>query len=412
MILIAAIVFWSMLGIVAYTYCVFPVLLAVLARLRAGKNGVEDLGAAEVEAREKLPKVTMVVAAYNESAVLRAKLANTLGIDYPADRFELLIGSDGSEDSTAEILEAHAGAEGEPRIRYRLFAQRRGKISVLNDLLAEVDSEIVVMSDANTMFAPDAILQLVRHFADPRVGCVSGQLSLDQDGGVSGEGLYWRYEGWIKRNESRLGFLIGCNGGIFALRRELYEPLPTSTIVEDFVLTLRVLEGGHLVILESEARATEPACVSSRAEMVRKIRIGAGGWQALGLNRALLHPRFGLRAFAFWGHKVLRWLAPCFLTVALLANIALATVPFYGVLLGLQALGLIVAALAYIAGDKRPLPRWTRPASYFYLMNYALFCGLLRFVLKKQSVTWDRAHAAHSRTHATAVVRETAPVSD
>jgi cellulose synthase/poly-beta-1,6-N-acetylglucosamine synthase-like glycosyltransferase len=328
-----------------------------------------------------------VVAAHNEAGIIARKLANTWALDYPADRFRILIGSDGSSDGTGERLRSCS----DPRLQSRVFGERRGKISVLNDLMKEVDADIVVMSDANTMFAPDAIRQLVRHFRDPRVGCVSGELALEQDGGVSGEGLYWRYEGWIKRNESKLGFLIGCNGGIFAIRPALYEPLPASTVVEDFVLSMRILERGFIVRFEPESRATEPACPTAHAEMVRKTRIGAGGFQALALTYSLLHPRYGLAAFAFWGHKVLRWCVPLFLITAVGANVALLGDPFYRLLLVLQSLGALVAGWAYNARPEGAPPKWVRPISYFYLMNYALLCGFLRFVFRTQRVTWDRA---------------------
>lgn len=382
------VLFWAAWALILYAYVVFPILLAVFAR-RAGQKTVTT-GTSSItgggDARD-LPRVAMIVAAYNEAAILPQKLANTWAIDYPRDRFQLVIGLDGKGDGSAEILERCKDA----RLRCFAFDQRRGKISVLNDLVANIDADILVMSDANTMFAPEAVRRMVRHFEDPQVGCVSGELGLEQDGGVSGEGLYWKYEGWIKRNESRLGFLIGCNGGIFALRRALYEPLPTSTIIEDFVMTVRVVEQGHKVRFEPEARATEPPCPSSRAEMIRKIRIGAGNFQSLGLNGRLLHPRYGLRSFAFWGHKVLRWLVPLFCVVALAANVALLQQPFFRALLGMQLGGALVALWSYNARPGKALPKWTRPISYFYLMNYALFCGLLRFLFGTQRVTWDRA---------------------
>jgi cellulose synthase/poly-beta-1,6-N-acetylglucosamine synthase-like glycosyltransferase len=379
----AELLFWSAWGLVAYSYVLFPVLLAGCARLFGERKRLQEPEPTDAE----LPRVAMVVAAFNEAAVLPAKLANTWAIDYPADRFELFVGSDGSDDGSEAILN---GCD-DPRLQAFLFQERRGKISVLNDVARKPQAEILVMSDANTMFEPDAIRKLVRHFEDARVGCVSGELGLERDGGVSGEGLYWKYEGWIKRNESRLGFLIGCNGGIFAMRRGLFEPLPPSTVVEDFVLTLRVLEHGHRVVFEPDARATEPACASSRAEMIRKTRIGAGNFQALGLTWRLLLPQYGFRAFAFWGHKVLRWCVPLFLVVALCANAALLYSEPYRVAFVLQLLGALTAAWAYNARPDKVLPRWTRPVSYFYLMNYALFCGFLRFLLRTQRVTWDRA---------------------
>ncbi len=372
---------------ILYTYVGFPLLLAGMAN-RARRVPPQDDAQPE-PTNEQLPSVTMVVAAWNEASVLRQKLLNTAAIAYPADRFQLLIGSDGSDDGSAELLANCT----DPRVRAVCFPVRRGKISVLNDLMGQCDSDIVVMSDANSMYAPDAVRRLVHHFRDELVGCVSGELRLERDGGVSGEGLYWKYEGWIKRNESRLGFLVGCNGGIFALRRSLYEPLPASTIVEDFVLTLRVLERGFRVVFDPEATAVEPASPSSQAEMRRKIRIGAGGFQALGLTSRLLHPRRGAIAFAYWGHKVLRWLVPLFMLAALVANFALLSHPLSQAALLTQALGGVIGGWAYFAPAEKGVPRWARPIGYFYLMNWALFCGFLRYLFRTQRVTWDRAVA-------------------
>ena len=378
-------VFWGAAFLIIYSYVVFPLLLAAVVRGR-GKEGVPSslVNASDPDA---WPRVAMVVAAFNEERVLESKLANTWAIDYPRDKFQLVIGSDGSGDKTAEILRVCSDS----RLHTHLFDQRRGKISVLNDVIEQTDADIIVMSDANTLFVPNAVKDMVRHFHNPQVGCVSGEIVLEQNGGASGEGLYWRYENWIKHNESRLGFLLGCNGGIFAFPKALHEPLPAGVIVEDFVMTMRILERGYQVRLEPKARGVEPPCPSSRAEMVRKIRIGAGNFQALGFTYRLLSPRYGLRAFAFWSHKVLRWLVPLFLLALLGANSALLHHSVYQVLLGLQAGGVLVALWSYNRRPGSTIPSWTKPISYFYLMNYALFCGLLRFVFGTQRVTWERA---------------------
>jgi cellulose synthase/poly-beta-1,6-N-acetylglucosamine synthase-like glycosyltransferase len=384
--LVPIIVFWTAWALVLYTYVGFPLLLGAIARYRARHIPTE----AEYDDKRDLPRVTMVIAAYNEAHVIAEKLENCWKIDYPADRFEVIVGSDGSSDGTDEILRSCT----DPRLRSFIFSERRGKISVLNELMEHVNSDVVVMSDANTIYAPDAVDRIVAPFRDPIVGCVSGELCLEQEGGVSGEGLYWKYESWIKRNESRLGFLIGCNGGIFAIRRGLYEPLPSSTIVEDFVLSMRILEGGHQIRFVPGARATEPACSSSRAEMVRKIRIGAGGFQALALTRPLLSPKYGLRSFAYWGHKVLRWFVPHALVAALISNLFLIGARAYAALLLGQVAGAALGFLAYNARPGRGLPRWTRPISYFYLMNFALLRGFFRFLSGTQRVTWERAPGA------------------
>ena len=360
-------------------------MLAIFARFKAVRQ-------VSLLSESELPFVVMVVSAYNEHEVIKAKLANFFEIDYPPHLLSLRIGSDGSNDGTAEYLRSQSSE----RVQVNLFEERRGKISVLNDLFSELEkaqtpAEIVVMSDANTFYAPDAVRQLVASFADSEIGCVSGELTLEQKGGISGEGIYWRYESWIKRNESRLGFLIGCNGGIFALRRTLYEALPSNTIVEDFVLTLRILERGHKVIFCPEARATERAAVNSSAEMTRKIRIGAGGFQALGLNRALLNPFLGLRSFAFWSHKVLRWFVPHLYLLAFIANLFLVSRPIYALWLTLQIFGIAAAFLTLKIEKKGTPPKWMRPIGYFYVMNYALWLGFLRFLFRTQRVTWDKA---------------------
>ncbi len=376
---------WALIG---YTYCLFPLLIALLARL-AGRPAPEMGGWAE----EDLPSVVVVVAAHNEEGFIAAKVRNTWQIDYPPDKLTLLIGSDGSSDSTPDILRSLR----HPRLYARTFEQRRGKVSVVNDLMAEADADIVILSDANTTLAPDAVRKLVRHFRDPRVGCVNGALALEHGGGVSGEGLYWKYELWIKTNESRLGFVIGCYGGILAVRQGLYQPLPPTTIVEDFVLTMNIMADGWGVRFDPEARATEPASASSRAEWGRKVRIGAGDFQALGLTRRMLHPRQGLRAFSYWSHKVLRWFAPFLLIGAVAGNLGIATAqgfPAGGVftwLLAAQAAGILASLLVYRLPEGSGPPAWLRPVSFFYLMNFALLCGFWRWVRGSQSAAWQQA---------------------
>ena len=340
-----------------------------------------------------LPSVAVVVAAHNEEAYIAAKIRNTWQVDYPPDRLTLLVGSDGSSDATARLLQTAQ----DPRLQARVFEQRRGKVSVVNALMAEAAADIVILSDANTMLAPDAVRRLVRHFQDPRVGCVNGALSLEHGGGVSGEGLYWKYELWIKTNESRLGFVIGCYGGILALRRELYQPLPATTLVEDFVLTMRLMEQNWIVRFDPQAQATEPASASSQAEWQRKVRIGAGDYQALGMTKGVLHPRYGMRAFAYMSHKVLRWWVPFFLISGLVCNIAL-VVPggfagggAFSWLLMAQAAGILWSTVVYRLPPGSGPPRFLRPVSFFYLMNFALLCGFGRWVRGRQPVTWQQA---------------------
>ena len=384
---IVLIIFYFCWIFIFYTYIIFPFLIFIFSRLSARKANLESH--LDPTQAGNLPTVAMVVAAYNEESVLAEKLDNSWRIDYPQSRFRLIVGSDGSSDRSAEILRTCP----DPRLTAAVYSERRGKISVLNELvggLSTTDTDIVFFSDANTMLAPDAMRKIVAHFQDPRVGCVSGELKLEKSGGVSGEGFYWRYENWIKRSESRLGFLIGCNGGIFALRREAYEALPPDTIVEDFVLTMRVLEKGWNVVFEPGAVGTEPACLSSQAEMARKTRIGAGNFQALALTRRMLLPAYGLRSFAYWGHKVIRWFVPVFLLLAFISNLFLLDRFSFRISFVLQSVGFLAAYWSYHSVEEKPAPKIIRLAGYFYLMNYAIFAGLLRFLRKNQRVTWER----------------------
>jgi len=375
--------FWSCLFLVVYTYCLYPILLGALCRLKKSRlSGVEPAEVADAD----LPAVTMLVAAHNEERVIREKIANSLAIDYPADRFRVVIASDGSQDGTNAL----AAGCGDARIQLIAYPKRRGKIATLNATIPQLQDEIIVMSDANTMYAPDAVRALVRHFQDGKVGCVCGELLLESpDGEGSGEGLYWKYETGLKRMESRLGFLLGATGGIFALRRSLFRALPAGTIVEDFVTAMKVLEGGHRVCYEPAARATETTAPTMQEEMRRKCRIGAGGFQAIALTAAMLNPLRGLPALGYWSHKIVRWCVPFFLMGMLVGSVALVGEPFYRLALAAQL-------LAYAIGVQGLLPRpidhpILRPARYFFVMNLALLIGFVRFIRGTQRVTWEQA---------------------
>ena len=372
--------YWLACASILYAYVLFPLLLSLVAKF-SSKAAAEPA----VPIDGELPRIAMIVAAYNEIDCIQDKIRNTLSLDYPRDKFHLYIGSDGSTDGTSEFLET----VDDRRVIALRFTERRGKSAVLNDLIARADAEILVMCDANGMFNVDALKQLVKHFADPTVGCVSGEMCLDKDGGVSGEGLYWRFENWIKQNESKLGFLIGCNGGIYALRRLLFRPIPNTTIVDDFVISLNVLAQGYRTILDPRARALEPACPTTRGEMARKARIGAGNWQALGMTLRLLSPRYGLIAAAYWGHKILRWATPVFMLTMIVASVMLRREMFFADVALLNVAGVLIAAAASYAPVSARMPKLTRPVSYFYLMNYSLLCGLIRYIFKTQKTTWS-----------------------
>jgi cellulose synthase/poly-beta-1,6-N-acetylglucosamine synthase-like glycosyltransferase len=379
--------FWSCLLLMGYSYLGYPLVLAAACRLQ------RLLGRRSAAAEEPIaewPRVTMLVAAYNEARVIEEKIANCLALKYPADRLRVVIASDGSSDATNRLVAACP----DPRIQLIAYTERRGKIGTLNATIPALEDEIIVMSDANTMYAPDAVQKLVRHFADRRIGCVCGELVLESPtqgapGGGSGEGLYWKYETLLKRMESRLGFLLGATGGIFAMRKSLFRPLPPTTIVEDFVTAMKILEGGHRVCYEPEARATECTAPTMRDEMKRKSRIGAGGFQAIGMTAAMLNPLRGMPAMGYWSHKLLRWFVPFLMLGALVSSALLSSQPFYALALTAQLLSVAIGlqGLRPSAADHRLV----RPVRYFLLMNLALLIGFFRFLRGTQRVTWEQA---------------------
>jgi cellulose synthase/poly-beta-1,6-N-acetylglucosamine synthase-like glycosyltransferase len=381
--MVAVSLFWSCLLLILYTYAIYPLLLLAISRCRRQRSPLAVIPGSE--AGTDWPRVTMLVAAHNEAAVIQDRIRNCLSIDYPSDRFSVVIASDGSDDATNALVSACS----DPRIQVMAYPERRGKITTLNATVPMLEDEIIVMSDANTMYAPDAVRALVRHFTDERIGCVCGELVLQSPNGGSGEGLYWKYETLLKRMESQLGFLLGANGGIFAIRRSLFRPLPATTIVEDFVTAMKILESGYRVRYEPDARATEDTAPTLREEMRRKTRIGAGDFQAIGMTAAMLNPLRGLPALGYWSHKIVRWFVPFLMLGALVSNLTLAAHPGYLLFLAAQL-------MAYAIGIQGLLPeptdhRLIRPVRYFFLMNLALFIGFFRFLFGTQRVTWERA---------------------
>ncbi len=399
------IVFWIAAGLMAYTYAIYPLVLIVLAGTR---QVLDDIRYAAGRRNRRLippasdyPKVSLIFAAHNEEPVIAAKIDNCGALAYPADRLEILCGCDGCSDATAEI--ARAAAPGNLAVFDRdEFAERSGKPEVLNRLVKLAKGEIVVFSDANTMLEPAAVLSLVRHFADPEIGWVRGELRVRPlDGGHATEGAYWRYEVFLKFLESRLGMLLGANGGVFAIRRALFEPLPKQAIIDDFLIAMRIRDKGARVIYDPEAAAIEESAADVKGEFRRRIRIGAGNFHALRFTARLLSPTAGRIAFSYWSHKVLRWLAPFALPAAFGASIVLASSGVWDVwrffYAACAAGGVLLAALA-LAGWRMEMSNVHRSVFsvpyYFLSMNLALLLGFFRFLTGGQTTVWQRTERA------------------
>jgi cellulose synthase/poly-beta-1,6-N-acetylglucosamine synthase-like glycosyltransferase len=384
-------VFWACLLLVIYSYVLYPVLIVCFSRL-FGRD--QKLPAS---AKEYCPPASLLIAAHNEEAVIESRIVNALQTDYPADRLEIAVASDGSADATAAIVRRFQ----DPRVKLFDYAERRGKAATLNATLPQLAGEVVILSDANTAIDPQAVARLVRWFHDPQVGVVCGKLLL-QDGATTrnADGLYWKLENLLKTSEARLGGLLGANGAIYAIRRAWFQPIPSSTIIDDFVLPLRMrLQHGCAIRYDRDALAFEETSPDVWAEFRRRLRIGAGGFQSLAWLRGLLWPGRGWIAFTFFSHKVLRWLCPFFLLGTLFSNLFLLGQVFYQVTF-LGQLLFYLASLGFTlfptAGKAfRPL----RLLGMFTLMNGALMVGFFRWFRGTQKAAWTRTprHAPSTR---------------
>ena len=374
-------VFWAALLLVVYTYLIYPVLLWLLA---AGRKMPEYAPLSE------WPAASLIIAAHNEEATLRAKLENALAMDYPAEQLDIIVVSDASTDGTDHIAAEFA----ERGVRLHRQEARGGKTEAQNAGVRLARGQFLAFSDANSMYAPSALKRLLAPFADERIGCVCGELQYanpDDQGAGKGEGLYWRYEQFLKRRESLLSSTLGANGAIYALRRELFVEL-RGDIISDFVAPLHAWRRGFRIAYEPTAVATEYSSVRFGDEFHRRRRIVSRSLYGLWTEVAVLNP-FAHFFFAFqmFSHKLLRWLVPVWLLVVLAVNIPLATDGYYGLLLALQVAFYGLAALGLL------LPEWLGrywlfyiPA-YFTATNLGTLLGLLSFLTGRRHRVWQPA---------------------
>ncbi len=382
-----SLLFWISLLIISYTFVGYPLFLWMLNAL-SGKNN--KLNSTDVYA----PLCTLIIPAYNEEQVIEQKITNTLSLDYPADKLKITVVADGSTDNTTNIAKKHKEVE-------LLHSQKRlGKTHAMLRAASQTSSDIIIFSDANTLLSVNAIKELVRFFKDPQTGCVAGEKSIvhlpKAHSIQASEGLYWQWEGFIKKQESAFHSTMGAAGELFAIRKDLIVPLKDDTILDDFLLSMHVAEKNKRVRYAPGAVAREKGSASRKDEMERKIRIAAGAFQALGRIQILKQPfRYPREFWQLLSHKLLRWLfVPWLLVVLLISNSLLimnqAQNPIY---LSAGIIQLLFYTLAFISipfQNKKSKYGWLFFPGYFLFMNAAIVLGAVRFFRKQQSAAWTR----------------------
>ena len=375
-------IFWACFFLVAYTYLLYPAVLFLAssaARLWPRVRVAREAGS---------PSVSLIIPAHNEERHLPAKLANLAALEYPKDRLEVLFVSDGSTDATNDIL-GRAAAGGD--ITLLALPARGGKSSALNQAVPRARHDVLVFSDAATLFAPDAVSKLVRHFADPRVGVVCGALQFQASAeSRQTEGLYWRYESLLRLMESRIGVTLTASGAIYALRRACFVPLSADTLVEDLVVPMTARRLGFRVLYDPEACGTDFAASTVAGEFSRRVRIATGSFRALGgLLRGPLDP---VTAFAFVSHKLLRWTLPFLLIGMLVTSAALLEAPLYRALFVLQVLFYGWGLAGYLFRPRIQGIRFALVAYYLLAIHLAFLVGFVRYLSGRREIEWRQVH--------------------
>lgn len=387
-------IFWIFVTIIFYTLVGYPLIITLLASLRPRRAAGSQM--------VFTPTVTLLITAYNEEEVISKKLDNSLGLDYPKDHLQVLVAADGSDDRTAEIVSSHK----ERGVELCYNPERRGKMAAINRAVHMARGEILVFSDANNFYAPNTLHELIRPFVDPAVGAVSGSKHINKDDSAvsASEGLYWKYESFVKKQEYRFDSCVGVAGEILAIRRNLFQMPPDNVINDDFFIAMLIARRGFRIAYAPEACSFEPASISAEEEVIRRARISAGRFQAILFAHKFLSLRRPVLAWQVMSHKFLRPLLPFAMLGALAANllavlfpgrsgsqgILVLDPPYNWALLSLQLFFYLLALVAPRMKNMRLVGKILYLPTFFINSNYAALMGLFRFLTGKQSVLWER----------------------
>ncbi len=385
--------FWLSVWFILYVYVGYPLVLTLLARIRRKP----------VEYPPYLPKVTLLIAAHNEQDVIASKLENALALDYPKENLQIIVAADGSDDRTAEIVKSF-----EPRgVELSYQPERRGKMAAINRAMSKVHHAIILFSDANNLYARETLRELVKPFSDPQVGAVSGSKNiLGSDGALTkADGLYWRYESYIKEQETRLGSCTGVSGEILAVRCNLYQSPPDKVINDDFFIALAILRQGYRLVYTPNARSFEHSSLTEEDEATRRSRIVAGRYQAMLMSLQLLPWRSPLLVWQIVSHKFMRPLVPLAMIVAFAANLLAFLIPsasvgypmlylgkpYSSIMLSLQLVFYLLAGLGNVLRGKGIIGKVLYMPAFLVNSNLSAIRGLVSFFAGRQTSLWKRA---------------------
>jgi len=380
--------FWFSLFIIFYTYLGYGIVLFIMVLIKRMVKGKF-----KAPKYDYLPSLTVVVAAYNEADFIAQKIKNTLQLEYPKDKIEYIFVTDGSTDNTPQIVAQHAG------IQLLHSAERKGKIAAMHRAVQQVKTDIIVFTDANTFLNSQALLNIARHYVNPKVGAVSGEKRVQIDetaDATAGEGMYWKYESKLKSWDSELYSVVGAAGELFSVRTNLYQPVPANSIIDDFMISMLIAKKGYTIVYEPNAYASENTSENIKEELKRKIRIAAGGIQSIVWLKSLLLPiQYPLLSFQYISHRVLRWtVTPFFMIAAFILNwIIIVEEPslIFTLLLIGQVSFYSMALLGWFFESRQVKVKLLFIPYYFCMMNWAVLAGIVRYLKGNQSVLWEKA---------------------
>lgn len=388
--------FWTLLFIVFYTYIGYGIILFAMVKVKRIFSPRQELKFNQ----DSLPEVTLLIPAYNEKDYVDQKMKNSQSLNYPKEKLKILWVTDGSDDGTNLLLEKYENVE----LCHK--DKRNGKINAMNRVMPFVKTPIVIFSDANTSLGKDSILHIVNCFQDSKVGCVSGEkriVSKEADTAAgAGEGLYWRYESTLKKWDAELYSAVGAAGELFAIRTKLYNEIEADTLLDDFVISLRIAQKGYTIQYNPEAYAIETASQDVKEELKRKVRISAGGIQSVIRLKSLLNIfKYGLLSFQYISHRVLRWtITPlCLILLVpisgfLVLRDGVLDFGLYSTFFWIQVFMYVAALIGWVLENRSVRTKVLFVPYYFFIMNLSVVIGFFRFINKNQSVNWERAKRA------------------